>query len=133
MGFLGTAASSFADIVLVVQITGFIILFSGIIYVKRGNFLKHFKMTRITVFLGILSLIWMGYSLMFYLPILSIGTAWALLILHSAIGSLALSTGVFFAFDRLIKKTRTPMRIVFLLWILALLSGISVYINFYVS
>lgn len=50
MGFLGTAASSFADTVLIIQTIGFIVLLSGIIYVKRRDFLKHFRMTRITVF-----------------------------------------------------------------------------------
>lgn len=67
MGFLGTGSSSFADTILVVQIAGFIILFSGSVYVKRKDLPKHFKLARIAVFLGIVSLIWMGYSLISHL------------------------------------------------------------------
>ncbi len=131
MGFLGTAASSFADTVLIIQTIGFIVLLSGIIYVKRRDFLKHFRMTRITVFLGVLSFIWMGYSLISYLQIL--GTVEVLLVSHVIAGSVALFAGVLLAFDRLIKKTKAPMRTVFLLWALALVLGILFYINYYTS
>ncbi len=45
MGFLGTVASSFADMTLVVKIAGFTILFSASVYVKRKYLSKHFKLT----------------------------------------------------------------------------------------
>lgn len=133
MGFLGTVASSFADMTLVDHIAGFIILFSGSLYVKRKDFSKHFILTRIAVFLGIVSLIWMGYSLIshFLTGALFLDTTGYLLILHATIGSLALFGGVFFAFDRLIRKTIIPMRIVFLLWTAALFLGIIFYISYY--
>jgi len=133
MVFLGNVTSSFADMTLGVQITGFFILFSGSIYAKRKKFLNHFKMSRIAVFLGIVSLIWMGYSLISHIQtgaifFDAIGT---LFILHTAIGSLALLAGVFYAFDRLIRKTIIPMRAVFLLWTAALFLGIIFYISNY--
>lgn len=131
MGFLGTAASSFADAVLIIQTIGFIILVSGVIYVKRKDFLKHFRMTRITVFLGVLSFIWMGYSLVSYLQ--TLGTIEVLLVSHTITGSVALLAGVLFAFDRLVKKIKASMRTVFLLWALALVLGILFYINYYTS
>jgi len=133
MGLLGTVASSSADMTLVVQIAGFIILFSGSVYVKRKDFPKHFKLARIAVFLGIVSLIWMGYSLISHLltGALFLDITGNLLILHAIIGSLALFAGVFFAFDRLIRKTIIHMRIVFLLWTAALFLGIVFYINYY--
>ena len=133
MGFLGTVASSFADMTLVFQIAGFIILFSASVYVKRKYLSKHFKLARIAVFLGIVSLIWMGYSLISHLltGALFLDITGNLLILHAIIGSLALFAGVFFAFDRLIRKTIIPMRIVFLLWTSALFLGIVFYINYY--
>ncbi|CAG1000946.1 hypothetical protein METP1_02883 [Methanosarcinales archaeon] len=58
MGFPGTVASSFADITLVFQIAGFIILFSANVYVKRKDLSKHFRLAEIAVFLG------MDFSLM---------------------------------------------------------------------
>ncbi|MCX9027013.1 MAG: hypothetical protein OIN86_02385 [Candidatus Methanoperedens sp.] len=51
-------ASSFADITLVFQIAGFIILFSANVYVKRKDLSKHFRLAEIAVFLG------MDFSLM---------------------------------------------------------------------
>jgi len=133
MGFLGTVASSSADMTLVVQIAGFIILFSGSVYVKRKDFPKHFKLARIAVFLGVVTLIWMAYSLIlhFLTGALFLDIYGALLIVHAAVGSLALFAGVSFAFDRLIRKTINPMRIVFLLWIAALFLGIIFYISYY--
>lgn len=133
MSFLGTGASSFADTILIVQIAGFIILFSASVYVKKKNLSKHFRLARIAVFLGIVSLIWMGYSLISHLltGALFLDITGNLLVLHAIIGSLALFAGVFFAFDRLIKKTIIPMRIVFFLWTAALFLGIIFYISYY--
>lgn len=133
MGFLGTVASSFADMTLVFQIIGFIILFSGYVYAKRRKLLTHFKMARIAVFLGIVSLIWMMYSLISHsrTGALFFDTTGTLLILHAAIGSLALFTGILFSFDRLVRKTTTSMRAVFLSWIAALFLGIIFYTSYY--
>jgi uncharacterized membrane protein HdeD (DUF308 family) len=53
-------------------------------------------------------------------------------VFHVVIGTFALLTGIFLAFDRIIKKTRYPMRAIFILWILALLLGIVTYIMRYI-
>jgi uncharacterized membrane protein HdeD (DUF308 family) len=53
-------------------------------------------------------------------------------VFHAVIGSSALLAGIFLAFDMVIKKTRHPMRTVFLIWIVALLLGIVTYIVRYI-
>lgn len=134
MSFPGSNAVSFADITLIIQITGFIILFSGAFAAKRKSFLIHFKMARIAVFLGVVAFMWMGYSLIsYYQSLISVSFVGLLVVSHVIIGLSALFTGLFFAFDRLIKKTRTPMRIVFLLWSVALFSGLMIYLIFYTT
>ena len=135
MGFLGTRAGLFADLSLIISIAGFIILCSGVVYVKRGILLRHFKMTRIAVLLLIIAFIWMGPRFIgsFHI-IISRLTALPILItlFHAVIGISALLAGIFLAFDKVIKKTRYPMRAVFLLWILTLLLGIATYIMRYI-
>lgn len=127
MGFLGTEASLFADMALIIQAVGFIILISGGIHVKKGNLPIHFKLTRTAVLLGVIAFIWMGYSFI-KLILLNLDL---LTVSHAIFGILALSTGILFAFDRLIIKTKTSMRIVFLLWTIALFLGIMFYIKYY--
>ncbi len=46
-------------------------------------------------------------------------------------GFLALLGGIAFVSNRFIKKTRAPMRIIFLFWALALFLGITLYIMHY--
>ncbi|CAG0988907.1 hypothetical protein METP3_02524 [Methanosarcinales archaeon] len=135
MCFLGTRAGPLADLALIISIAGFIILFLGVMYAKRGILLRHFKMTRLAVLLLIIAFIWMDPRFIgsFHI-IISRLTALPILItlFHAVIGTSALLAGVFLAFDRVIKKTRYPMRTVFLLWILTLLLGIATYIVRYI-
>ena len=135
MGFLGTRAGPFADMALVIQITGFIILCLGVMYAKRKDFLKHFALERVTVLLAVIAFLWMGSSLLIYFKalIFHLTTVSNLLtVFHVIIGILALLSGIFLAFDRLIKKTGNSMRTMFLLWSAALFLGIAVYMIYYV-
>lgn len=135
MIFLGTTAGSSADLTLIIQTAGFIVLLLGAMHVKRKDFRGHFRMAKLTVFWGIVAFTWMGYSFVinFQGIINHITTMRSLLtVSHATIGALALFAGVSFAMNRLIKKTRYQMRPAFILWAAALLLGISVYTVYYV-
>ncbi len=134
MSFLGTRASIFADVTLIVQIIAFILLFSGVIYAKRKNYPKHFKMAYIVVFMALLAFLWMSFSLINNLQALisnltSSRSMFA--VIHVVVGLAALLAGVSFAFNRFIRKIRNNMRITFLLWVFALLLGIALYTMYY--
>lgn len=133
MGILGTSASSFADMTLAAQAAGFVILCSGAAYVRRKNFLKHDEMAKIAVFLGGLSFIWMGYSLVSnFLALISLTYTGLLVASHVVTGLLALFMGIFLVFDE-IKKTKTSMRLAFSLWTIAMFLGVILYIVVYMS
>ncbi len=135
MGFLGTRAGPLADLALIISIAGFIILCLGVVYAKRGIFVRHFKMTRLAVLLLVIAFIWMGPRFIgsFHIIIFRLTSLTILItVLHAVIGASALLAGIFLAFDKAIKKARYPMRTVFLLWILALLLGIATYIVRYI-
>ncbi len=135
MSFLGTRAGPFADLALVIQIAGFIILCLGVMYAKRKDFLKHFTLERVTVLLAVIAFLWMGSSLLinYQALIYQLTTLPSLLtVFHVIFGIIALLASIFLAFDRLIKKTRNSMRTMFLLWSAALFLGIAVYMIYYV-
>jgi NAD/NADP transhydrogenase beta subunit len=138
MGFLGTRAGPLADLALIISVAGFLILCLGVVYAKRRILLRHFRMTRLAVLLLIIAFIWMGPrfigSVRIIIVRLTVLTALPMLITvyHAVIGTSALLAGIFLGFDKVIKKTRYPMRTVFLLWILALLLGIVTYIVRYI-
>jgi len=135
MGFLGTRAGQLADLALIISIAGFIILCLGVVYAKRGILIRHFKMTRLAVLLLIIAFVWMGPRFIgSFRIIISHLTALPILItvFHAVIGISGLLAGIFLAFDMVLKKTRYPMRTVFLLWILALFLGIATYIVRYI-
>ncbi len=135
MGFLGTRAGPLADLALIISIAGFIILCLGVMYAKKGVFVRHFTMARLAVFLLVIAFIWMGprflgslHIIIFRLTSLTI----LITVFHAIIGASTLLAGISLAFDRVIKKTSYPMRTVFILWILALLLGIATYIVRYI-
>ena len=135
MSFLGTRAGPFADLALIIQVAGFIILCLGVMYAKRRDFLKHFALERVTVLLAVIAFLWMGSSLLIYFKALIFhltAVSNLLTVFHVIIGILALLSGIFLAFDRLIKKTGNSMRTMFLLWSAALFLGIAVYMIYYV-
>ncbi len=136
MGFLGTRAGPLADLALIISIAGFIVLCIGVVYAKRKIFPVHFKMTRFAVLLTIIAfLLWMGFSLIrSFQLIISHLTSLPILVtvFHSIIGASVLVAGTFLALDRIIRKSRNPMRTVFIFWVLALLLGITTYFMRYI-
>jgi hypothetical protein len=128
MGLLGTRASSFSDMVLIAQTAGLLILILGFIYAKRKNFLKHDKMAKISVLVGSLSFVWMGYSLISnFLALISMTFRGLLIVSHAVIGLMALFVGMFFVLDE-IRKTKTSMIITFISWAMAIFLGVLLYI-----
>lgn len=127
MGFLGTEASWFADMTLMAQTAGLLILLLGWKYAKTKNFPKHDITAKTSVLLGCLSFIWMGFSLVFNLLSLISTTPTGLLIFsHVIIGLLALFIGLFLVLGE-IKKTRTFMMAAFSLWTAAMFLGVILY------
>ncbi len=135
MGFLGTRAGPLADLCLIISITAFIILILGVAYAKRKALPMHFKLARLAVLLLIIVFAWMGSRFIgaFHLIVSHLTGIPSLVTLsHAIIGALALTSGIFLAFDMVIKKTRSHMKTVLLLWILTLLFGIGLYFLRYV-
>ena len=127
MGFFGTEASWVADMTLIAQTAGLIILFLGWKYAKTKNFLKHDITAKTSVLLGSLSFIWMGFSLVSNLASLISTTLMGILIFsHMIIGLLALFMGLFLVLGE-IKKTRMFMIITFSSWIAAMFLGVILY------
>ncbi|CAG0949378.1 MAG: hypothetical protein MPEBLZ_02279 [Candidatus Methanoperedens nitroreducens] len=127
MGFFGTEASWVADVTLIAQTAGLIILFLGWKYAKTKNFLKHDITAKTSVLLGGLSFIWMGFSLVSNLASFISTTLMGILIFsHMIIGLLALFMGLFLVLGE-IKKTRMFMIITFSSWIAAMFLGIILY------
>jgi len=127
MGFFGTEASWAADMTLIAQTAGLIILFLGWKYAKTKNFLKHDITAKTTVLLGSLSFIWMGFSLVSNLASLISTTLMGILIFsHMIIGLLALFMGLFLVLGE-IKKIRMFMIITFSSWTAAMFLGVILY------
>ncbi len=127
MGFLGNEANLFADMTLIAQIVGFLILILGRVYAKRKKFLKHDRTAKISVLLGSLALIWMGFSLVSdILPLISTTSVGALIFFHMITGSLALFMGIFLVLGE-IKKTKIYMIITFFSWTAAIFLGVMSY------
>jgi hypothetical protein len=134
MSFPGTSASFLVNLMLMVQIAGFIILLFGVMHAKKKEFLKHFKTADIAVIFAILAFLWMSFSFVnnFHPILLNMNPQEGLLMIaHVVTGLLALSGGLAFALNRFIKKTLIPMRVVFLAWTIALLLGIALYFTYY--
>ncbi|MCZ7362720.1 MAG: hypothetical protein O8C58_05230 [Candidatus Methanoperedens sp.] len=133
MGFLGTEASWFADMTLIAQTAGLLILFLGWKYAKTKNFLKHDKTAKTSVLLGGLSFIWMGFSLVSNLLSLISTTLTGLLIFsHIIIGLLSLFMGLFLVLGE-IKKTRIFMIITFSSWTAAMFLGAILYYMLFIK
>ena len=125
MGFFGTEASWFADLTLIVQTAGLLILLLGWKYAKTKNFLKHDITAKTSIFLSGLSFIWMGFSLVSNLMSL-ISTTGLLIFSHVIIGLLALFMGLFLVLGE-INKTRMFMMVAFSSWAAAMFLGVILY------
>lgn len=130
MGFLGTTASSFADISLIAETLGFLLLLAGVVYIKKKDFRGHDKTARIAVILAGISFTWMFYSLVSNFNAF-ISTIGLLIIAHTISGIIALLGGVLFVLNE-VKKTKTSMLIIMILWTVAAGLGIVLY-SFYLS
>ncbi|MCE8425886.1 MAG: hypothetical protein J5U17_08930 [Candidatus Methanoperedens sp.] len=130
MGFLGTKASSFSDLILIAQIAGFLILFLGFIYARKKNFLKHDKTAKIAVLIGGLSFVWMSYSLLFnFLALISMTFMGLLIVFHVIIGLLALFMGISLVLDEM-NKTKASMKVTFVSWAITIFFGVILYIMY---
>lgn len=128
MGFLLTNSSSFADIVLIAEMAGFLAILRSASSAKRRNFIEHDKMAKIAVILGIISFVWMGYSFVSnFLPFITLDRMGFLIVSHGITGLVALFIGVFLLFND-IKKTKISMRLAFFSWIMVTFLGIIIYI-----
>lgn len=136
-GLFGTEASVFSDLNLVLQIVLLGLLLGGFIMGKRktGSSLKiHGRLMTVLVVLNALSiLLIMGPSLFTNLgaaveEVLTFG--FPLTLLHHSIGLIAEVLGVVLVF-RKFGNVRRWMRITFLLWFVALLSGIGFYVVYF--
>lgn len=127
MGFLGTEANLFADMSLIAETAGFLILFSGWIYAKRKNFLKHDKTAKASILLASLSFMWMGFSLVSdLLSLISMTLTGLLIFFHTVTGLTALFMGLFLVLGE-IKKTKMSMIIAFSSWTAAMFLGLMLY------
>ncbi len=123
-----------ADINLIVQTAAFVILIVSVMHAKKKNFQSHFKTADIAAFFLAISFLWMGYSFLKNISVLILqltATGSLLAIAHVAFGIPALFAVLSFVFSRFIKKTLIPMRMTFLLWILAFFLGIVMYTIYY--
>ncbi len=132
MSFLGTEAGLFADTTFIAETAGFLILLSGAVYVRRKNFLKHDKLSKIAILTGVLSFIWMGFSLVSdFLERVSLNPAGLLIISHAMMGLLALFMGMFLVLGEM-KKTKRVMWAIFSSWTAAMVLGVILYIDVYI-
>jgi uncharacterized membrane protein YozB (DUF420 family) len=128
MGFLLTNSSSFADMVLIVEIAGFLFILRSVLYAKKKKFIEHDKMAKIAVILGSMSFVWMGYSFVLnFLPFIRLDLMGLLIVSHGITGLVALFIGILLLFND-IKKTKISMRLAFFSWIIVTFLGIIIYI-----
>src|SRR3972149_11077974 len=138
-GLFGTRASVLSDLNLLLQIALLVILLAGFRSGKKktGSSLKfHGRLMTVLVALNAVSLLLvMGPSLF-----LNWGAAvneasaigFPLTLVHHSIGLVAQVLGVVLVF-RTFGSVRTWMRITFMLWLIALVTGIGFYIRYFVA
>jgi uncharacterized membrane protein YozB (DUF420 family) len=137
-GFLGTRASWAADLNLIVQVVLMLVLVAGILRAKKGNFSTHHTwMTAVVLVNGALIVAIMNPAFFRVLPsALSDASVQPKMILpHFVIGILAELMGLYAAVTgRMdlpealrVKGQKQFMRVLAVLWILALVGGIVMY------
>ena len=137
-GLLGTGASVFSDLNLILHVVLLALLLVGFILgrKKTGSSLKlHGRLMTVLVALNALSiLLIMGPSLIIYFGA-AVGEIlvirFPLTLFHHAIGLIAEVLGAVLVFKKF-GNVRRWMRTTFILWLVALLSGIGFYIVYYV-
>lgn len=142
MGFLGTAASNFADANLILQIVLVALLVWGRTYAKGGKYRNHGNYMAVAVALNIVSfLLVMG-------PSMSLG--WGIVVsqptnpgviisvIHAVGGGFALLSGIYLVASWRFADSfvwcmgrRTQMMATIGLWLLSTLTGIGFYVYYY--
>ena len=125
--FLDSRFMTFSEITLAVQIVAFVILLYGITNAKH-NIPKHGKITTFAFIIAVLSILFMINSLLkgffVFLPM----NFKILLFIHILLGFTTLFFGIVFISNQWRWKLRTNMRIAFMVWLMALGSGILFYL-----
>jgi len=134
---LGTRASVYVDLNLLLQIIILIILLVGVKFAKEkttGSLKKHGKIMNIAVILNAVAiLLVMGPSL-----VLNFGATLAelsligfpLTLVHHSLGIIAEILGITFAFKKF-GNVRMWMRLTMVVWLVALVLGIAFYVQYY--
>ena len=143
-GFLGTKAGLGADLTLVLMILAAVLFTIGVVLAKRGKLEAHGRMQTAAVCLNaVLVLFWMVRSLVVYIipeiPAKLGERMYAVTTVHALAGLVAMLLGVFIvlrANDLVPQKLRFSdykpwMRISYVLYMLATLGGVVVYVLIY--
>ena len=137
LGLFGTSASVFSDLNLILQIVLLVLLLTGFILGKRktgSSLILHGRLMTVLVVLNALSiLLIMGPSLFANLgaaveEVFVVG--FPLTLLHHSIGLIAEILGAVLVFKKF-GNVRRWMRTTFLLWLVALLSGMGFYVVYF--
>ncbi len=135
-GIFGTKASLASDLNLLLQLVILVILIVGFKFGKEKtakSLKRHGNMMTIVVVLNAIGILFvMGPSFVGYFstPLLELSTIGILSTsLHALVGSLAEVFGIAFVFNKKPKKIRLWMRLTMLFWIIALILGISLYLQ----
>jgi len=135
-GIFGTKASLASDLNLLLQLVILVILIVGFKFGKEKtakSIKRHGNMMTIVVVLNAIGILFvMGPSFFGYFstPLLELSTIGILSTsLHALVGSLAIVFGIAFVFNKKPKKIRLWMRLTMLFWIIALILGISLYLQ----
>jgi uncharacterized membrane protein YozB (DUF420 family) len=143
-GFLSSRSSIGADLSLVVIIAAFVMLTVGVVLAKTGRYEAHRWVQTVAVVLNAVPVVvWMIRSFWLYvrpgLPGNLNTTVHLVTTVHAVVGLIGVGLGLFVVFNanRLMAKGeslsryKTPMRIAYIVYILATALGIWVYIALY--
>jgi uncharacterized membrane protein YozB (DUF420 family) len=142
-GFLGTRASWAADLNLIAQIVLLLVLVAGILRAKKHNYTSHHSwMTAVVLANAALIVAIMNPSFFRALPLALADTAIKpkMVLPHFVVGVLAELMGLYAVIDIKmdlpetwrVHNTKRFMRITALLWTMALVGGIALYVVWYV-
>jgi uncharacterized membrane protein YozB (DUF420 family) len=143
MSILGTKAPVIYDLNLILQIVIMVILFAGAYYAKRKmKFELHGRVMALALLLNAISTIFVMAPRLFetlsYLASTLVQVPTELALVHPILGGLAEILGFIVLASlrpcglKMGRKIRYLMRATFVIWTLAFLFGLSVYIAFYV-
>ncbi len=143
MSILGTKAPLMYDLNLVFQIVIMVILFAGAYYARRRrDFKLHGGVMEVALILNLVSIVFVMAPRLFgalsYLVSTLVQVPTELAVVHPVLGGLAEILGVIAVVrlrpcgSKMGTSTRTLMRTTIVIWTLAFLFGLSVYVAFYV-